>query len=352
VSARRGTAGGLLGVLLLSLLAAPALAAEDPASGYWTRVRDVGAPVPVQPPDPVPEGGTWVSGDPAGPVAVSALRAEADAGSVVTGFRLPVADSLGPPAVLVCPTTERWAPEQGGRLEAAPAADCSAPVETALEEDVLVIDLPPELQGDTVDVLLTPAPGSAFSITFERATAESVVQAPESSGGPLQPVPVPPPATGTAPPPTFDDGGFAGGFSGGTDVGVPELGDPVGGGSEPLLAGPSLPEVAPEAGPAPQTAPPAAQATLSVRRPAAAPVDRTASLMAVALLVGLGALAARLAVQPAVAPRHLGGGARLTRGAAAAPGAGAGPAAVAPAGASPRGVGRFRSPRVRPPVRI
>jgi hypothetical protein len=346
VSTRRGTAGGLLGVLLLSLLAAPALAAEDPASGYWTRTR-VGAPLPVQPPDPAPEGGTWVSGDPAGPVAVSALRAEADAGSVVVGFRLPVADSLGPPVVLLCPTTERWAPEQGGRLEAAPEADCSAPVETGVEEDVLVVDLPPELQSETVDVLLTPAPGSAFSITFERATAESVVQAPESSGGPLQPAPVPPPTTGTGPPPTFDDGGFSGGFSGGTDVGVPELGDPLRG-SEPLLAGPSLPEVTPEAGPAPQTAPPAAQAVLSMRRPPAAPVDRTSTLMAVALLVGLGALAARLAVQPAVAPRHLGGGARLTRGAAA----GAGPAAVAAAGAGARGVGRFRSPRVRPPVRI
>lgn len=346
MSVRRGTAGGLLGVLLLSLLAAPALAAEEPTSGYWTQTR-VGAPLPVQPPDPVPEGGTWVSGDPAGPVAVSALRAEADAGSVVLGFRLPVADSLGPPAVLLCPTTERWAPEQGGRLEAAPEADCSAPVETGVEEDVLVVDLPPELQGEVVDVLLMPAPGSAFSLTLERATAESVVQAPEPSDGPLQPAPVPPPATGTAPPPAFDDSGFAGGFSGGTDFGVPELGDPLAG-SEPLLAGPSLPEVAPEAGPAPRTAPPAAQATLSVRRPPAAPVDRTASLMAVALLVGLGALAARLAVQPAVAPRHLGGGARLTRAAVAAPGA----AASGAVATSARGVGRFRSPRVRPPVRI
>jgi hypothetical protein len=100
-------------------------------------------------------------------------------------------------------------------------------------------------------------------------------------------------------------------------------------------------------GAAPQAAPaPAAPITLA-RRPSAAPVDRTASLLAVVLLALLAALALRLAAQPAAAPRHLGGGGRLSRPDAAA----VAPAADVPATAS-RGVGRFRAPRLRPPVRI
>lgn len=337
--ARRGAAALLLGTLLVPALAAPALAAEDPATGYWTRTR-VGAPLPVQPPDPVPEGGSWVSGDPVGPVAVTAVRATADDGSAVVGLRLAIADSAGAPEVLVCPTLERWAPEQGGRLEAAPAADCSAPVEAVVEEESLVVDLPLALQGEVVDVLLTPAPGSAFSVTFERATADSVVQAPVvAPAEPAPPLPPAPPASGDgfapAPPP----------FDRGTGFGTADLGTPATA-PEPLLPAPALPEPAAAPVPRPQAAPPATPPSLTMR-PAATPVDRTGSLLAVALLVGTAALAARLAVQPVAPPRHLGGGARLSR-AAGAPA----PAAVARPTAPDRGVGRFRSARVRPPVRI
>jgi hypothetical protein len=37
-----------------------------PRDGYWSRTR-TGLPVPIEPPDPVPEGGTWVASDPDGP---------------------------------------------------------------------------------------------------------------------------------------------------------------------------------------------------------------------------------------------------------------------------------------------
>jgi hypothetical protein len=343
VTARRCTAAALLAAMLVPALAAPALAVQDPVTGYWTRTR-VGAPLPVEPPTTVPEGGSWVSGDPVGPVAVSAIRALADDGSVIAGFRLTVDEVVGTPAIVVCPTTERWAPEQGGRLEGAPTADCTAAVQTTLQDDVLLVALPTAMQLDVVDVLLTPEPGSAFSATFQRATAASVVQAPAAPPPPVTappPAPVAPPPSGGstfAPPPAFD-----GGFAGGTGFGTPDLGAPALA-SQPLLPAPELPPPAAAQGPQPQAAPPVVLA-----RPAAVvPVDRTASLMAVALLVGLVALALRLAVQPAAAPRHLGGGARLSR--AAAPAAAV--QAAAPAATPARGVGRFRSARLRPPVRI
>ena len=352
MTARRCTAAALLAATLVPALAAPALAVQDPVTGYWTRTQ-VGAPVPVEPPGGVPEGGFWVSGDPLGPVAVSAIRAAADDGSVIAGFRLKVDETFGTPAILVCPTLERWAPEQGGRLEAAPAADCSAAVETTLEEGVLLVALPAPMQLDVVDVLLTPKPGSAFSATFERATAESVVQAPAVAAAPAAaPAPAPPPpsdGSGFAPaPPAFDSG-----FSGGTDFAAPDLGAPAVG-SEPLLAAPELPPPAAQAQvPAPLAAAPVGPVVLA-RPTAVPPVDRTASLLAVALLAGLVAVALRLAVQPAAAPRHLGGGARLSRAAASAPVPGAvvaTPVAV-PGDAPARGVGRFRSARVRPPIGI
>lgn len=329
---RRVLATALTAALAVPVAAAPALAVGDPVTGYWSRTA-LGPPVPVQPPDPVPEGGMWVSRDPSGPVAVSAVRAEAGAGSVVVALQLPIADAIGTPAVLVCPTLERWAPEQGGRLEVAPAADCSAPVETVVEEAVLVVTLPTALQTDVVDVLLTPADGSAFSLTFERATAEAVVTAPAPApAAPAGPAPLPEPApesAGLAPAPSVG-GGFP-------DLGLPAPAP------DPLLPAPELPAPAAEAPvPSPQTAPAPAPAVLAAGPPAVD--DRPVALLATGLLVLLGALALRLAVQPAAAPRHLGGGARLSR-----PEAAAAPPVVA---AAQRGVGRFRAPRLRPPVRI
>ena len=332
---RSAAAVGIAGILV-PLCAVPALAAADPETGYWSRTR-LGL-LPVEPPDRVPEGGSFVAADPAGPVAVSALRGDADPGNVIVGLRLPIADAIGTPAVLVCPTTEGWVPVQGGRLEAAPAADCSAPVEARVEEDDLVVDLPPELQLDLVDVLLTPEEGSAFSLTLEKATAESLVQAPAPSSEPAPatgPVSAPPPASSGFPP-------ASSGSDFGSGTAVPDFPAPALG-ADPLVAAPTLPEPAAVAPvPQPQAAAPAAPVALAVRRPPV-PEDRTAALLATALLAGLGALAVRLAVQPAAAPKRLGGAARLTRAEAAAA-----PVVDSPA----RGVGRFRAARVRPPVQI
>lgn len=345
-------AAAMAGALVLPLLAAPALAVADPVTGYWTRTN-TGAPVPIQAPSTVPEGGFWVSGDPAGPVAVSAIRASADAGSVIVGLSLAIADTFGTPKILVCPTTETWVAEQGGRLVAAPSADCFAPVEPVVEGKALLIALPAPLQTEDVDLLLTPAPGAAFSATFQRATAEAVVQAPAAPVSEPAPAPFPPTSgDGSQPgPPAFESGGFSG------DFGSPDLGATVTA-PEPLLPGPAVPAPAEAAVPQPQAAPAAVPAALAARRPTVPAPDRTASLMAVALLVLLAAGAVRLAVQPVAPPRHLGGGARLSRPGAALAAEGAPNSdgdvvgSEVPAVGSPRGVGRFRGPRLHPPVRI
>lgn len=326
----RRTAVVLLATTGLCWFAGPALAAVgDPVTGYWARTR-TGLPVPVEPPSPVPEGGTWVSADPTGPVAVSALRVDLAAGRVAVQLRLTIADAVGTPAVQACPTTERWPAEQGGRLEGAPSADCAAPLDAVREGDVLVVPLPPGLPG--VDVLLRPKPGSAFSITFERATAASVVTAPAPAAAPAAAPPPPvflPPAP-FAPPPAFESGPAAA---------VEPPPEEV----APLIAAPTLPEpvAAPSPVPAPQAAPVLIAAPVSAR-PAALPDDRTPSLLALAVLALVGAQAVRLARQPAVAPRALGGSARRS---------GATPVATTTAVAS-RGVGRFQTERSRPPVRI
>ena len=301
--------------------AAPAVAAEgDPVTGYWARTN-TGLPVPVQPPDPVPEDGMWVAADPSGPLALSALRTGLADGLVAVELRLTVADVIGVPAVQVCPSDDRWVPEQGGRIEGAPAADCSAPLDAKVDGDLLVVPLPPGL--NAVNVLLQPAPDSAFSLTLEPATAESVVTtsepAPFESGPAPAFVPTGPAFEGAALPP------FA----------------PAAPAAAPLLAAPqAAPPPAAAAAPAPQAAPPP---TTVLQRPrsAAVPDDRTESLLAVAVLALLAVQAVRLARQPAVAPRALGGAVRARRAESV-------PELVVAA----RGVGRFRGVRSGPPVRI
>jgi hypothetical protein len=317
----------VLGTGLLLCVAPPALAADgDPATGYWAKTR-TGLPVPVEPLEPVPEGGTWVAADPTGPVAVSALRTELAPGLVAVELRLTVADALGAPAVQACPSTDRWAPEQGGRLEGAPPADCAAPLEAKLDGEVLVVPLPPGL--DAVNVLLRPAPGSAFSLTMERATAASVVTAPAPSTAVPLPA-VPPPPAAFAEPPSFVTAPLA----------LP-VAEPA---SAPLLAAaPVLPVPAPTMpAPAPQTAPAPVAAAVAAARPGV-PEGRPGSLLATAVLALVGAQAVRLARRPATAPRALGGSARRTRPT---------PVQVVLTAPQTRGVGRFRTARATPPVRL
>jgi len=327
----RRTAAVILGATVVCWTAAPALAAPgDPITGYWARTR-TGLPVPLQPPDPVPEGGTWVASDPTGPVAVSALRTDLPTGLVAVELRLSIADARGTPAVQVCPSTDRWSPEQGGRLDGAPQGDCAAPLDAKVDGEVLVVPLPPGM--DAVNVLLRPKPGSAFSLTMKRATAGSVVTATAPFVAP-PPTSADPPATGSSSDPSFAAAPPAF-FPPALDLSA----------QVPLVAAPVLPApAAARPAPAPQAAPSPVASAVAAPRAAVDPNDRPQALLAVAVLALLAVQAVRLARQPAVAPQVLGGAARRSRPA---------PTEVPVGSVQPaRGVGRFRGVRTAPPVRI
>jgi hypothetical protein len=175
-------------------------------------------------------------------------------------------------------------------------------------------------------------------VTFEKATAASLVQLPLPVAGPA-----PAPAPAAAPPPASSGSAPVGG---GFDAAPPPDFAAPAVAAGPLVAAPTLPGPLtavpvpqPQAAPAPAAAVPA---TLAIRR-AAVPEDRSTTLLATALLVALGALAVRLSLQPATAPQYLGGAARRSR---------AEVVAVPVVDSPSRGVGRFRSARLRPPVRI
>ena len=349
----------LLAVLMVPLSPLPAAAAEgDPVTGWWSRTR-LGPPVPVEAPSPVPEGGTWVASDPAGPLAVSALRLELAAGVVATGLSLKVDRMDGTPAVRLCPAVARWQPEQGGRLDTAPAHDCKVFVKAEVKAGQLVAAFPPGFTEGFLDVVLAPEPGSTFSLTMQKATAASVTTA---SAEPA----VPEPAFEDAPPPP--------GVSSTGSSTLPPLSSGVAGppvlppppAPEPVVVGPQVPVgTAPQPAAAPLAAAPLAPVAALPR--AAAPDDRREAVPAAVLLVLLGALAMWLQMQPAAAPRRLGGGAGLRTPAAAGAGAAAGAVAAVPAaGGAPagppltaqsepapvRGVGRFRAARATRPVRL
>jgi hypothetical protein len=348
--------------LALGAGACPAQAEEGgPVTGWWSRAR-IGAPSPVEAPLPfVPEGGTYVAGGSGGELAKAALRLELPDDERAVSLSLEVADSRGTPQVEVCPAAARWGPAQGGRYEDAPPADCSVSALGEVVEGRLVVPVEALTAGGPLDVVLRPAPGSAFSLSLRPATSESVTVV--RSGGPGAD------AGDTFAPPSSDLGaGSAEPLPLLPDTPSLPLGSSAGAAAGPLLAG-ELPALPPAAGPgvAPQAAgPPGSR--LPTRPSAASPLDdRATAVPAALLLLGMAALAIKLNGTPARAPVALGGAARLRarhEEAAGAPDqtqialqpvgdAAAGTAALA-AGAVPaaRGVGRFRRERSGRPTPV
>src|SRR4051812_29063595 len=111
----------VVGALLVTsvIMGAPAGAVSDTASGYWSTA-------PVGP--GVPSKGMWVAADPAGPVAVAALRltlGEGEAAPVILSLKLERQVPNGSAAIYACPTTAAWQPAEAGPMSAAPTYDCS-----------------------------------------------------------------------------------------------------------------------------------------------------------------------------------------------------------------------------------
>lgn len=195
---------------LALVTAVPARAEAPAATGWWWRASR--GPV-VLPSPAVPEGGLWVANEARDALAVSALRS---AGEPIAALVLDVAEIVGEPAVVACPS-DVWEPAVGGTWEARPAADCDVATVTGIvSEDGLTMtfDLAAlELRA----VTLVPAVGSApFSVTFaapDDASLRPAVTNPAAAAVPSpEPAPARTPAAALRPsftPPPLGSGGLS-----------------------------------------------------------------------------------------------------------------------------------------------
>ena len=167
---------------LVATLAAgsrPAAAAAPTAMGWWWEAEQ-GAPVP--PPPTVPAGGFMVGGDPSGPNAVAALRfqlADDDSAPILT---LGIADNGNvngaSDTIVACLSASPWKPAAPGNWSDKPAPRCDKFAKGTLSGDgkTVAFALSPLVAagGTTLDVVLTPAAGANFELTFNAPSEASL----------------------------------------------------------------------------------------------------------------------------------------------------------------------------------
>ena len=189
-------------MLAASVVVAPGATAADRvthlASNFWWEGEPSPAVLPAPP--TVPAGGLWVSSDPAGAQAVSAVRfvLAADQTDPVLALQVSSAQPASTVAsgIVACPTTTNWSPGPGpGSWNTRPSGDCSvAQVSGVLSTDgrTLTFQLSKLAVAGVANFVLEPLGTPTFDATFEPVTAGDVL----SSGSPTAV-----PTTG-APPPT------------------------------------------------------------------------------------------------------------------------------------------------------
>jgi hypothetical protein len=194
------TLAGALALAAAAAGAGPARAAGGLVTGVWWRAQSDGGTLPAPP--TVSSHQLWVSSDPSGASAVSALHLDLSPDEAASGLTLRVVNLTTAPAtpvapvqapVLACPTTSKWKPVDAstpGAWSAQPKYDCSkGQVQGAYSGDLksMVFDLTPlAVSGTALDVALVPG------------------LAPSPVPGSPAPLPVTPPATGNQPA-TFDE---------------------------------------------------------------------------------------------------------------------------------------------------
>jgi hypothetical protein len=294
---RRVAELGVAALGAIGFLPGRASAVSGTASGYWYAARPPGAPLP--PPPNVPAHGLWISSNPAGPVAVAAVRLVLDAGDappVLLSLRIDRETPAGAASVFACPATSPWTAVEGGSAADAPKYDCSSARVVGVKSSDgsrLVFDLTSLVASKGLDVVLVPTPmqsvvppavpalpgtpapappSATFDVTFQPFTADqvAVVTAPASASGGSQGV---------------QAGGLAASASMPAVASAPAAALP--GAAVPSSAGGAIAEIA-GGGPAPTVAPPARSSLPTA--PAAVPVvDRLHQLSARARAV-LGAV--------------------------------------------------------------
>jgi len=160
--------------------AGPAAAVAPTAVGWWWVAEQGSAAVP--PPPTVPDGGFMVGADPSGPNAVAALRfalADDDSAPVLTLTVAPNGNLNGASdAVVACATASPWKPESPGNWANKPAGRCDTNAKGTLSEDAKTVTfaLTPLVGADnqTLDIVLLPASGASFEMTFNAPSATSL----------------------------------------------------------------------------------------------------------------------------------------------------------------------------------
>lgn len=272
-----------------------------------------------------------MANDPTGPAAISALRYRGDIGAGDLTLRFaPGSTTTGP--VVACPALSEFEPVEGGSWNDRPAHDCerlSLTGRLSADGTAMEFTIPQGFVpfGERVlDIVLLPAPGSGdpFSLIFAPPGDDSL----EVTQG--QELPPPPPELPDPDPlslptisdPVVDFGGDSG--SGSFDVGSPSVALP-----DDVAA----PEAPTELGGGQSAPSPIADIFEPFRE------SRTARIICVLVLLGMGAAFLLYGGQPIRSPRLLG--------------ALAGDAAVlvdqSPTG---RGIGRFRRERAGAPNRL
>lgn len=291
-------------------------------------VPELPVPVPDDPgpgtPNPtVPEGGLWVANDPTGPIAISALRFRGDIGAGELTLRFaPGSATVGP--LVACPALSEFEPTEGGAWRDRPAHGCdrmSLTGRRTSDGTGVTFSIPQgflDFGERVLDVVVLPEPtrGDPFSVVFEPPGADSL-EVTESQAVPEPAPELPEPDPASLPEPAIDVPSFDA-PSAVVDVPAADL---------------------PQAGSGPADGPVAAPA------PVAAVVEpltesRAARIIAVAVLLALGAGLWSFGGQPVRHPRLLGalGGAT--------------PALVDQPTSAGRGIGRFRRERTGRPTRL
>lgn len=310
-------------------------------SGWWNRTQEVPtqveqapslapAPLPitavtVPPPPTAPEDGIYVANEASGPAAVGAVRylGAGTGGGTLTLQVAGDAPATGTEELAACPIPGGFTPVQNGRWDAKPAYDeATCTVLGAFSEDgsSVTFALDATFVGTLGDLqaAIVPKPGSTtpFQLGFAKPGNDALV-----------------PTGGSAAAATSDLGSFD---TGSFDTGTATFDAPAASTFDAPATDISAPDATEVAAP-------------PVQEVAAAPAkavaeSRTARMVAVAMMLAIGAAFWWLTNQPERAPRLLGsvgGAARVV-------------AAVVPVAASarPRGVGRFARPRTQPPTPI
>lgn len=308
---RTGATLAAAGAMALAALAmvvgdsgrAGAVTALEVGSWWQGQPPSGGAPPPPQ----VAKGGIWVSGGPAGPLAVSALRLTLEAGESAPVLTVAVAEltppsSVLPPQIVACPAAGSWKPATAGAWSDRPQANCAAGSvagRLSMTGDAIGFDLTPLLSGSQVDVVFVPGattpPVSGLPIQSVPSSFDMATKAVTTSSVNVRTEPVETPLAATgAVVPAAPSGDVAP-----SDVTVPDL-------TAGSLEGSQPPATAPPAVAAPAPQAPVAAAPLTARPASATRASsRTVRLFGALVLLALAAWWWWLASRPAGAGRRM-----------------------------------------------